>query len=71
MTIFCKKFTTPKTYKNEKAETCTSDKGERKPPEIQLSDLEIISLQGKDFRLMMLKMMQDIGKKLDAKIDNL
>ena len=42
-----------------------------KTPEKQLSDLEIISLQEKDFRLMMLKMMQDIGNKLEAKIDSL
>ena len=32
---------------------------------------EILSLQEKDFRLLMLKMMQDIGNKLEAKIDNL
>ena len=43
----------------------------KKNPEKQLSDLEIISLQEKDFRLMMLKMIQDIRNKLEAKIDNL
>ena len=42
-----------------------------KLPENQLSDEEILSLQEKDFRLLMLKMMQDIGNKLEAKIDNL
>ena len=42
-----------------------------KPPENQLSDQEILSLQEKDFRLLMLKMMQDIGNKPEAKIDNL
>ena len=42
-----------------------------KTPENQLSDQEIISLQEKCFRLMMLKMMQDIGNKLEAKMDNL
>ena len=42
-----------------------------KNTEKQLSDLEIISLQGKDFTLMMLKMMKDIGNKLEAKTDNL
>ena len=30
-----------------------------------------LSLQEKDFRLLMLKMMQDIGNKLEAKMDNL
>ena len=46
-----------------------------KTPENQLSDQEILSLQEKDFRLlmlnMMLNMMQDIGNKLEAKMDNL
>ena len=42
-----------------------------KNPENQLSDQEILSLQEKDFRLLMLKMMQDIGNKLEAKMDNL
>uniref|UniRef100_A0A8D1H2Z2 L1 transposable element RRM domain-containing protein n=1 Tax=Sus scrofa TaxID=9823 RepID=A0A8D1H2Z2_PIG len=42
-----------------------------KTPENQLSDEEILSLQEKDFRLLMLKIMQDIGYKLQAKMDNL
>ena len=42
-----------------------------KTPENQLSNEEILSLQEKDFRLLMLKMMQDIGNKLEAKMDNL
>ena len=42
-----------------------------KPPENQLSDEEILSLQEKDFRLLMLKMMQDNGNKLETKMDNL
>ena len=42
-----------------------------KTPEQQLSYEEILSLQEKDFRLLMLKMMQDIGNKLEAKMDNL
>ena len=43
----------------------------KKKAEKQLSDLEIISLQEKDFRQLMLKMMQDIGNKLESKIDKL
>ena len=43
----------------------------RKTPENQLSNEEILSLQEKYFRLLMLKMMQDIGNKLEAKMDNL
>ena len=69
--IICKKNTTPKTYKKEKTENYNSDEGERKTPENQLSEEEILSLQEKDFRLLMLKMMQDIGNKLEAKMDNL
>ena len=42
-----------------------------KTPENQLSDQEIVSLQEKDFRLLMQKMMQDIGNKLEAKMDTL
>ena len=42
-----------------------------KTPENQLSNEEILSIQEKDFRLLMLKMMQDIGHKLQAKMDNL
>ena len=42
-----------------------------KNPEKQLSDMKIISFQEKDFRLMMMKMMQDNGNKLEAKTDNL
>ena len=42
-----------------------------KNPENQLSEEEILSLQEKDFRLWMLKMMRDIGNKLEAKMDNL
>ena len=41
-----------------------------KPPEKQLSNKKILSLQEKDFRLSMLKMMQDIGNKPEAKMDN-
>ena len=42
-----------------------------KTPENQLNNEEILSLQEKDFRLLMLKKMQDIGNKLEAKMDNL
>ena len=70
--IICKKVTTPKTYKNEKTEDYNSDEGERKKkkPENQLSDEEILSLQEKDVGLLMLRMMQDIGNKLEVKMDN-
>ena len=51
--------------------TITQMREKGKNPENQLSGQEILSLQKKDFRLLMLKMMQDIGNKLEAKMDNL
>ena len=51
--------------------TLTQMREKEKTPENQLSDQEILSLQEKDFRLLMLKKMQDIGNKLEAKMDNL
>ena len=51
--------------------TITQIREQGKNPEKQLSDLEIISLPEKDFRLMMLKVIQDIGNKLEARTDNL
>ena len=42
-----------------------------KTPEKQLSDQRILSLQEKDFRLMIVKMMKDTGNRLEEKIDNL
>ena len=50
--------------------TITQMREKGKTPENKLSD-EILSLQEKDFRLLMLKIMQDIGNKLEAKMDNL
>ena len=38
-----------------------------KTPERQLNDEEILNKQKKDFRLLMLKMRQDIGKKTGGK----
>ena len=51
--------------------TITQMREKEKTPEKQLSHEEILSLQEKDFRLLMLKKMQDIGNKLEAKMDNL
>ena len=51
--------------------TITQIREQEKNPEKQLSDLEIINLHEKGFRLMMVKMIQDIGNKLEAKIDKL
>ena len=43
----------------------------RNTSRLKNSDDEILSIQEKDFRLLMIKMMQDIGNKLEAKMDNL
>ena len=55
--------------KRQRTVTQMREKG--KTPEKQLSEEKILSLQEKDFRLLMLKMMQDIGNKLEAKMDTL
>ena len=55
----------------KRQKTITQIREKEKTPEKQLSGQEIISLQEKDFRLLMLKMMQDIGNKLEAKMDSL
>ena len=49
--------------KRQKTITQMREKG--KTPKHQLSHEEILSIQEKDFRLLMLKMMQDIGIKMD------
>ena len=51
--------------------TITQIREKEKTPENQLSHEEILNLQEKDFRLLMLKKMQDTGNKLEAKMDNL
>ena len=51
--------------------TITQIRDKEKTSEKQLSDQEIVSLQEKDFRLLMLKRMQDIGNKREAKMDNI
>ena len=53
--------------KRQRTVTQMREKG--KTPENQLSDQESLSLQEKDFRLLMLKMRQDFGNKLEAKMD--
>ena len=60
-----------KPIKMKKQITLTQMREKEKNPEKQLSDLDITRLQEKDFTLLMLKMMQDIGNKLEAKMDNL
>ena len=60
-----------KPIKMKRQRTIIQIREKEKTPAKQLSDQEILSLQEKNFRLLMLKMMQDIGNKLEAKMNNL
>ena len=51
--------------------TITQMREKEKKPENQISEEEILSHKEKDSRLLMLKMIQDIGNKPEAKMDNL
>ena len=42
-----------------------------KPPEKQLNEVEIGNLLEKEFRIMMVKMIQDLGKRMEAKIQKM
>ena len=43
-------------------------KEQDKTPEKQLNEVEIGNLPEKEFRIMMVKMIQDLGKRMEAKI---
>ena len=43
-------------------------KEQDKIPEKQLNELEISNLPGKEFRIMIVKMIQDLRKRMEAKI---
>ena len=42
-----------------------------KTPEKQLNEVEIGNLPEKEFRIMTVKMIQDIGKRIEAKIEKM
>ena len=44
---------------------------QHKTPEKQLNEVEIGNLPEKEFRIMILKMIQDLGKKMEAKIEKM
>ena len=58
-------------YKMKRQRIITQIREQEKNPEKQLSDLETINLHEKDFRLVIVKMIQDLGNKLQAKTDKL
>ena len=46
-------------------------KEQDKTPEKQLKEVETGNLPGKDFRIMTVKMIQDLGKRMEAKIEKM
>ena len=46
-------------------------KEHNKTPEKQLNEVEIGNLPEKDFRIMIVKMIQDLGKRMEAKIEKM
>ena len=46
-------------------------KQQDKTPEKQLNEVEIGNLPEKEFRIMIMKMIQDFGKTMEAKIENM
>ena len=46
-------------------------KEQDKTPEKQLSEVEIENLPKKEFRVMIVKMIQDLGKRMEAEIENI
>ena len=46
-------------------------KGQNKTPEKQLNEVEIGSLPEKEFRIMIVKMIQDLWKRMEAKIEKM
>jgi len=46
-------------------------KGQYKTPEKQLNEVEIANLPEKEFRITIAKMIQDVGKRMEAKIEKM
>ena len=46
-------------------------KGQYKTPEKQLNEVEIGNLPEKEFRIMIAKVIQDVGKRMEAKIEKI
>ena len=46
-------------------------KEQDKTPEKQLNEMEIGNLPEKEFRIMIVKMIQDLGKRMEAKIEKM
>ena len=46
-------------------------KEQDKTPEKQLNEMEIGNLPEKEFRIMIVKMIQDLGKRMEAKVEKM
>ena len=46
-------------------------KGQDKTPEKQLNKVDIGNLPGKEFRIMIVKMIQDLEKRMEAKVEEM
>ena len=46
-------------------------KGQNKTPEKQLNEMEIGNLPEKEFRIMIVKMIQDLWKRMEAKVEKM
>ena len=46
-------------------------KEQDKTPEKQLNEVEVDNLLEKEFRIMIVKMIQDLGKRMEAKIEKM
>ena len=60
-----------KDRQNEKAEDFVPDEGTEKTTEKQLNEAEIGNLPEKEFRIMIVKMIQDLGIRMEAKIEKM
>ena len=70
--IVAKTKTTLQTVnQDEKAECYVSDEGQDKTPEKQLNEVEIGKLSENEFRIVTVKMIQDLGKRMEAKIEKI
>ena len=55
----------------QKQKVTSQMKGKDKTPEKQLNKMEIGKLLEKEFRLMIVNMIQDLGKRMEAKIEKM
>ena len=60
-----------KDRQDEKAEGYIPDEGTKIPPEKQLNEAEIGKLPEKEFRIMIVKMIQDLRIRMEAKIEKM